>query len=171
MSNGLKFGILRLVLSAQAGGMMATLVALHIRTAIILAVLVFLVYMGYVKNIFADMIYNSVQTVSSYATEQCEGVFTAVGVSSGLKFDIPRLVRSAQVGGMMATLWVVLVFCDSGFGQNMPGASTLVAEQQGMGGSSKGGSGPADYQKCIQVFLDSAWRLYLIPFFVYMQHG
>jgi len=69
------------ILYTAAGGLKATFLASYIHTAIIFIVLVICVYTVYVKNFSTDMIYDLLQTVSSYTTEQCEGIFTADGVS------------------------------------------------------------------------------------------
>jgi len=58
-----------------AGGLKATFMASYIHTAIIFIVLVVCVYTVYVKAYSTDSIYDMLQMVASYNTDQCEAIF------------------------------------------------------------------------------------------------
>ena len=72
------FGAARAAWSCQAeGGLRATFRASPIYTAIVFIGLVIRVYTVYVKNSSTYIIYDSLQTVSSYTTEHHQCIFSA----------------------------------------------------------------------------------------------
>merc|ERR1712048_1149171 len=64
------------ILYTAAGGLQATFLASYIHTAIIFLVLVTCVYTVYVKEFSSDLIWEGLQTVKSYSTEECERIFS-----------------------------------------------------------------------------------------------
>jgi len=67
------------ILYTAAGGLKATFLASYLHTAIIFLVLVTSVYTVYVKEFSSDMIWEGLQQVSGYTTQQCEAIFSNDG--------------------------------------------------------------------------------------------
>jgi len=59
-----------------AGGLMATFLASYIHTTIIFVVLIVSIYTVYVKTSSTDLVYEGLQTVSSYTLTQCQAIFS-----------------------------------------------------------------------------------------------
>jgi len=66
------------ILYTAAGGLKATFLASYLHTAIIFLVLVICVYTVYVKEYSTDIVYDGLQTTTSYSLEQCKTIFSDV---------------------------------------------------------------------------------------------
>lgn len=64
------------ILYTAAGGLKATFLASYIHTTIIYVVLIICVYTVYVKAYSTDLVYDGLQTTTSYTTQQCEAIFS-----------------------------------------------------------------------------------------------
>jgi SSS family transporter len=67
------------ILYTAAGGLKATFLASYLHTAIIFVVLVVCVYTVYVKDLSTDLVYEGLQTTTSYTTDECKRIFWKKG--------------------------------------------------------------------------------------------
>lgn len=75
------------VLYTVAGGLRAKFLADYVHVAVIFIVLIIMIYTVYVRQLSSDIIYNGLQTVSSYSPDNCNSIFSQVS-------QYPELVRN-----------------------------------------------------------------------------